>query len=176
MKLFAANFRAFLAVLFFGAAGLAPALAVTFYDQLQSYPSTQGVAPQNGQLGEVQSINVPVGSAVTYTVTATSYNLGSLTLTPGQWSCQASVVTTAAGTTFVSAIVAFNTVSATLPTAPAGGYSQANLGGSTGVGGLQSGVYNVTVATVTTLYVVSQAAFTGTAPTFYGSANCLRIR
>jgi len=141
--------------------GSLPAIAVTWVDGIQFYPSVSGTAAPAGQVGEVQTLSVPVGSAVTYTTTATPYNLGSLTLTQGEWMCEASIIDTAAGTTFPSAIVAFNTVSAT-----------------TGVGGGNSGLAVVQVAAgaPVTLYVVIQAAFTGTAPTAYGAANCTRER
>jgi hypothetical protein len=134
-----------------------------------------GVAAPAGYIGEDQSLSVVVGSAITYTTTATPYNLGSLTLSQGRWICQAHIINTAAGTTFTSSIVAFNTTSATLPTAPAGGYAQAAQS-STIIGGVTSGLYSYLNAGPgpVTMYVVSQAAFTGTAPTFYGGADCIR--
>jgi hypothetical protein len=170
--------RTGVAALAFVGAGLVPALAVQFVDNLQYYPAQAGVSAPAGQVGELVTSTVLLGSAVTYTVTATPYNLTSVSLSPGQWQCSGNVINTAAGTTFVSSIAAFSSTSATLPTAPAGGYSQTAMGGSTNVGGLVTGVANIQVpaGAPVTYYLVMQAAFTGVAPTAYGSVNCLRVR
>jgi hypothetical protein len=126
-----------------------------------------------GQVGQFITSTVLVGSAVTYTTTATPYTLTSVSLPAGHWACQGSVIDTAAGTTFPSAIAAFNTTAATLPTAPAGGYSQYTVSATTGVGGGETGVYMIDVTTApTVVFLVIQAAFTGTAPTAYGQATC----
>lgn len=132
-----------------------------------------GAALGGGQVGQVVQVNVPSGSAVTYTTTATSYNLATLSLPAGHWACQANVVDTAAGTTFPSAIIAFSTTSATLPTAPQLGYTQYAVSATTTVGGGSSGIALFDFNSAPNLvYAVIQAAFTGTAPTAYGSAQC----
>jgi|SRR5208283_4906612 len=131
------------------------------------------VALQYGQVGYSLTSTILSGSAVTYATTATPYNLTSLSVPPGHWSCQASVVTTAAGTTLTASTVAFNTTSATLPTAPANGYATSASSGTI-PGGVTSATYNYDNLTggAQTLYTVIQAAFTGAAPTGYGQMTC----
>jgi hypothetical protein len=152
-----------------------PASAITV-DAITVQSPQNSLAAGAGNIGEVVTSAILVGSAVTLTTTATPYNLTSVALTAGQWSCQANVIATAAGTTFPSLIVAFSTTSATLPTAPNLGYSQSSVSATTGVGGVESGVAQVQASALTTVYAVVQGAFTGTAPTVYGAINCLRIR
>lgn len=132
--------------------------------------------PAFANIGDTYTTTVLLGGAVTYTVTATPYNLASISLPLGKYECFGQVINTAAGTTFVSSIAAFNTTSATLPTAPAGGYAQTAMGASTNVGGLLAGPYIVTSAAPTVAFLVIQAAFTGTAPTAYGAINCIQIQ
>ena len=132
--------------------------------------------PAAALIGDTYTTTVLVGGAVTYTVTATPYNLASISLPFGKFACYGQVINTAAGTTFTSSIAAFNTTSATLPTAPAGGYSQTNMGAGTAVGGLVTGPAIVNSVGPTVEYLVIQAAFTGTAPTAYGSINCVQIQ
>lgn len=152
--------RAALAALMLAAASGGPALADTTLN--------------GGQIGETITNTVLIASHVTYTTTATSYNLATVILPGGHWQCVGNVINEAAGTTFTSSIAAYGTTSATLPTAPAGGYSQVNMGASTGIGGLVTGPYNIDTDAGTTIYLVINASFTGTAPHAYGSSVCTR--
>lgn len=131
-----------------------------------------------GQIGQCFISSTLVGAAITLTTTATAYDLAGVglpsfvNLPPGHWACQASVIATAAGTTFPALVVAWNTTSVTLPTAPAGGYSQSIISATTGVGGVQSGIAMFDLTVPTSLYIVVQGTFTGTAPTAYGQGTC----
>lgn len=161
---------------FYGALSVSAALAITVDNIVVQTPQNTVAAPV-GNVGELVTSTVLVGSAVTLTTTATPYNLTSVVLTQGQWRCQANVIATAAGTTFPSLIVAFDATTATLPTAPAGGYAQSIVSAGTGIGGVVSGAADFQIsANAATEFAVVQGAFTGTAPTVYGSVTCLRIR
>jgi hypothetical protein len=160
-------------VAFLSASVSADAITV---DNITVQSPQNGVAADPGTMGEDISSSVPLGSAITLTTTATPYNLTSFTLTAGQWRCSATVIATAAGTTFPSLIASFSATSATLPTAPSLGYAQSIVSATTGVGGITTGVANIQIGGLTTYYLVVQGAFTGTAPTVYGKADCLRVR
>ena len=125
-----------------------------------------------GQVGQCFTNSVVSGSAITLTTTATPYNLTSLVnLPPGHWACQGGIITSAAGTTLTMVIAAINSTSATLTTAPAGGYAQTPSSGTI-AGGTQTGIAMLDLTAPTTEYLVVQAAFTGTAPTAYGQLTC----
>jgi len=132
--------------------------------------------PAAALIGDTYTTTVLLANAVTYTVTATPYNLASISLPFGKFVCYGQVIDTAAGTTFPSAIAAFNTVSATLPTAPAGGYTQYAVSAGATVGGGVTGPAIVNSVGPTVEYLVIQAAFTGAAPTAYGAINCVQIQ
>jgi hypothetical protein len=160
-------------------ASAAPALAVQTVDNLQF---TQGaIAAPQGTFGEDVSASVLLGSAVTLATTATPYNLvaAGISLPAGEWMCSASVTYTGAGTTTTLLTAAFNSTSATLPTNPAGGYSQ--VGGAawlTAPGGVQvpPTIVQVPAGAPQVEYLVVQASFTGSAPTAYGQYHCTRLR
>ena len=155
---------------------IAPAYAdITSDGLLIANPHSAAALPST--IGEVVTLTVASGAPVTFTLTATPYNFGSVVLTQGRWLCQADLIVGAAGTTMTSLIVAFNSTPATLPTAPAGGYAtMVTSATTTTLGGVNSGLTPILVTTATqTEYVVMQAGFTGTAPTGYGQANCIRV-
>lgn len=132
--------------------------------------------PTAGTIGETITSTVASGSAVSLT-TATAANLTSLSLTAGDWNVCGVVLFTNGGSTVTTlSQAAFFTTSATLPTAPAGGWSE--FGGS--VTGARPG-HNVTchpvsVAATTTYYLVVKATFTTSTSTAYGYAYARRAR
>lgn len=155
--------------------GPLPAFAAS-YVQHGVIVNNNTTAASPGEVGEIVQTTIASTAAVTLTTTATPYNLLSFALTPGQWECLASLINTGAGTTQTLFEAAFNTTSATLPTAPANGWAQTGATISTNATGLVTGKFEVQISALTTYYLVMQSAFTGTAPTAYGQATCVRIR
>lgn len=155
------------------------ALAASFSAFLTTGVLAQGASVSNGGVftpGEVQESTVLVGSAVTFTNTNTVYDLTSVPLAPGRWSCSGNIVTTASGTTFPSVIAGMNTTSATLQTLPGGGAAQSPISVGTGVGGIRTGTYVFDLTAGAVLYLSAKAQFTGSAPTMYGDETCVRLR
>lgn len=129
-----------------------------------------------GIVGEFVSSTVLVGSAVAITPSGTQTNITSISLTAGDWDVFGNIVYAPAGvpTQFASAI---NTTSATLPTAPAGGY---NYAASTAypIASTQAftlSTSRLSLASTTTVYLVGFAVFASTM-TAYGFIGARRVR
>ena len=132
-----------------------------------------------GNVGEEMTSSIVVGSAVSLT-TATPANVTSLSLTAGDWDvCGATVLFNAgASTVTTSEIAGISTTSATLPTAPAGGYTVdqgISITGNT-LPSLTLGCQRESLASTTTVYLVAQAAFTVSTNSAYGKLRARRVR
>jgi hypothetical protein len=130
-----------------------------------------------GYVGESTESTVLVGSAVSLTST-TAANVTSIALSAGDWDVCGTVLfnNNAATTTTVQAAAVSNT-SATLPTAPAGGWAE--TGGSTLTGpsnSLTVGCHRVSIANATTYYLVVRATFATNTKAAYGHIVARRRR
>jgi hypothetical protein len=130
-----------------------------------------------GFRGEQLSLSVPTATPLTTTVTL---NLGTLPLTPGDWTVAGVVVFTPSGAP--SALGAgISTTSATLPTpaqlaAGTGAMTQYRLTFANGqVQTMQTGPTRVNVSANTNVYLVVQGTFTGTC-TAVGYISARRIQ
>lgn len=137
-----------------------------------------GASAPNGIVGEIQKNTTLVGSAVALT-TATPANIVSLTLQPGNW-----LVWGYAGFTGVAVVptgvqYAVSTVSATLPGVKDNAYGtqQLNLAATSTIFGTYStGPTYLKLTVPTTIYLVEQAAFTGTSCGGYGQIVAQRVQ
>ena len=132
-----------------------------------------------GQIGEVETCAVLVGAPVTLATTATGYNLCSISLTAGRWMCIGQVlVNTPAGTTMPQIIGAWNTVTATIPTAGLSNGLMQGVGSisAAATGGGAEPIAIVLVSTTpSTEYLNMSSSFTGTAPNAFGNGVCVRL-
>jgi hypothetical protein len=131
-----------------------------------------------GNVGEVMTATVS-NLALT---TATPANVGSVTLTAGDWEVRGDVwFNAASGTTTTIASAGTSTTSANFPgSATDGGRDQVIPESSTGTNGqsvvLPVGVDRYSVAGNTTVYLVCQAAFTGGTLQGNGKITARRVR
>lgn len=129
-----------------------------------------------GDIGEQIISTVASGSAVSLT-TNTPANVTSISLTAGDWDVSGNIGYTAGGSTVVSILIGgINTTSATLPTAPNGGY-YLWTGGLTG-GAPWSPIVptRLSLSSTTTVYLVTQGTFTTSTLTAYGVLRARRMR
>lgn len=136
-----------------------------------------------GYLGEFVHSDVPLGSAVTLTTTATAYNVTSIALTAGDWDIEGNVAFTAAGTSATVWQAGINLTSATLPAISsgisAGSGPVVELTASAGlVGGqaVSTGKGRLSVSGSATVYLIAYMQFTGTSPAAYGFIAARRAR
>ena len=131
-----------------------------------------------GKIGEVLESSIASGSAVSLT-TATTANVTSISLTAGDWDVWGNVLLVSnVGTTTTRLYGAINTVSATLPTAPAGGGYGRWVGSITGIGET-AGVNvlrRVSIASTTTYYLVANADFSASTNAAFGYIGARRAR
>lgn len=132
-----------------------------------------------GKVGEIIQSTVLVGAPVGLS-TATPADVTSISLTAGDWDVWGSVWFTPAATTSVTIFQgAVNTTSATLPTAPAGGAYFKKMQAAlvpNAVFGSPVGTTRISVASTTTVYLVTQATFTADALSAYGYIGARRVR
>lgn len=131
----------------------------------------------SGVIGEYLTTSVTSGSAVSLTSTVTS-NVGSISLTAGDWDVTCNVATTVNGSTTMTYYeVGFGTTSATLPTR---GLLQSSVwNGSTSAGANQSlmaGPARISVASTTTVYFMAASIFAVSTAAVYGSIHARRAR
>ena len=128
-------------------------------------------------VGEYVESEILVGSAVSLT-TNTQTNVTSISLTAGDWDVWGNSVFTGAGGTVVTAAIAgINTVSATLPTAPAKGAYGFWIGNVTGSApGVVAGQRRISVSGTTTVYLVVYCTFTTSTMSAYGCLAARRVR
>ena len=137
-----------------------------------------------GSIGEVLRATVASGSAVTLTTTATSYNVTSVALTPGDWDCRAQVEYVPSSATTTVFQTGISLTSATLPTQPGGsgiGYeplltSYIPMTTASNLVSQAIPPMRVSIAASSTLYVVANLTFSAGSATAYGSVSCRRIR
>lgn len=130
-----------------------------------------------GNVGEFQSASVASSSAVTL-VTATAKDVVTLSLTAGDWDIWGDVSFSPAGTTTVSQISAWvSLTSGTLPTLPALGFQ--NIAASLTTGASQTlvtGMLRVSLSGTTTVYLSAQSAFGTSTMSAYGIIAARRAR
>jgi hypothetical protein len=131
-----------------------------------------------GYLGEYISSSIEVGSAVSFAVSGTAYNITSVSLTAGNWHCTGMVSDNpAAGTTTTYVSGAISTTSATIPTIPnAGGWGQWAGSVDGNISKTASFAKRVPLASTTTVYLVGQAGFSGSTNSGFGFIGCERHR
>jgi len=157
---------------------------------------TDGSNALSGFVGEWIVSNVASGSAITLTTSGTVYSLTSISLTAGDWNVSASVnlhLSTTAMTTGRGGISTANNALTVPSTATTGvatnsydtftslistsiATSTSTTLGLTGDLLLTTKTCRVNLSGTVTIYLVATAAFTGTAPTAYGTIEARRIR
>jgi hypothetical protein len=127
-----------------------------------------GAAISAGNVGEVKYATL---SNVTLSITATSYDAGSLIVGPGVWMVYGKVHLGVAGTTQTQLVVGISETSATLSNSY---LTVDNSTGITNIRAIQSVPYYVNSSISNkTVYLVANCAFTGTAPATIASACIL---
>ena len=139
--------------------------------------STNGNATA-GNIGEYISSTVLVGAPVSFTSSATPYNITSISLTGGDWDVWGSVGFVANSSTTATIFNGgINTTSATLPVS-GGALHQETL--SVAAGALEPyfpvGMIRVSLATTTSVYLVGQATFAVSTMGGYGFLAGRRVR
>lgn len=127
-----------------------------------------------GAVGEYVT-NSATGTSLT---TATTANATSVSLTAGDWEVTGTVTTIPAGGTTVSQRAAgISTTSATLPGSNTGGYVQLNYSSAAGSAeAIQAPVVRISLASTTTVYLVTQESFSGSTATCNGFIRARRVR
>lgn len=132
-----------------------------------------------GNIGEYISSTIASGAAVPLT-NATPANVTSISLTAGDWDVWGEVCFAPAGTTTATSYsCGINTVTGTLPTAPAGGALFTLEGLSFVAGNAQNfpcGKTRISIALTTTVYLVAQASFAISTMAAYGFLGARRAR
>jgi hypothetical protein len=157
---------------------------------------TDGSDASAGFVGEWISANRASGSALTLTTSGTVYNLASISLTAGDWSVSASINIHLNSTTMTTGRGGISTASnaLTVPSTATTGVatnsydtftsliSTSNATSITTTLGLTGDLLlttktcRVNLSGNVTIYLVATAAFTGTAPTAYGTIEARRMR
>lgn len=128
-----------------------------------------------GSVGEFVSAALASGSAISLT-TVTPVNVVSVSLTAGDWDCQGQVSQTASvGASDMQ--VNITTTTAGITNGNNGGFahlaiSGASLGGNT----INTGRVRFSLASTTTIFLVTQAAFASGTCTAFGFLSCRRVR
>jgi hypothetical protein len=157
---------------------------------------TDGSSAASGYVGEWIVANRASGSAITLTTTGTVYNVASINLTAGDWNVSASVNIHLGSTTMTTGRGGISTANnaLTVPSTATTGVatnsydtfasliSTSNATSITTTLGLTGDLLlatktsRVNLSGSVTLYLVATAAFTGTAPTAYGTIEARRMR
>ena len=151
----------------------------TFSGQLIGKGTATNDSASSGYIGEYVSSNVALGSAVSLT-TAVVANITSISLTAGDWDVWANVCFNQAGTTVVTTEYGWtSTANATLPTAPNSGaefvLSQSTAAG-VGPGCVPAGIQRISIASTSTVYLSTDAAFSVSTLSAYGFIGARRVR
>lgn len=127
-----------------------------------------------GAVGEYTSAS-NTGTSLT---TATAANCTSVSLTAGDWDVTGAVTTVpAGGTTVTQRAAGISTTSATLPASNAGGFVQLNYSSAAGAAeAIQAPVVRISLASTTTVFLVTQVAFSGSTATCNGFIRARRVR
>jgi hypothetical protein len=133
-----------------------------------------------GQIGQIISSNIAVGSAVSLT-TSTPANVSSISLTAGDWDVYAQTGFLPGATTSITAMISsISQTSATLDISTAGAgqiyrcaafvpNAVSMILGSTGP-------VRISLASTTTIYHVAQSTFTVSTQTAFGNIRARRVR
>jgi hypothetical protein len=158
------------------ASGLLQLNGSGFIPAIDKVGVTAGTTPAAGNVGEVLSADVPVGSAVSIP-TATSSTVTSKPLSAGAWMCSGNIQTVASATAVVSEVDAWVGTSTSLPT----NLEQNGYTVSYSDGAVQDSPSPITgdvffnFSSPTTVYLQVVGFFSHTM-SVYGRLNCLRIR
>lgn len=131
-----------------------------------------------GDVGEYISSTVLIGSAVALS-SGVAANITSISLTAGDWDVSGSVWTSpAGGTTSTLTIGGISTTSATQPTfGTPGGSSYINISTGAGAGlGLGIAPTRISIASTTTVYLVTTITFAVSTMSAYGGIAARRAR
>lgn len=131
-----------------------------------------------GVVGEFLSVTVAGGSAVSL-ASGTAKNVTSLVLTPGDWDVRGYIAFNPAGTTTQSLVLsALNTTSGVIPQpTPAGASETVDYPVPAGIGeGYSVPTARISVATNTTVYLITNNTFSGGANAAYGYIAARRTR
>jgi hypothetical protein len=130
-----------------------------------------------GNIGEIITAGKVVGSAVTISPSATTVNVTSISLTPGDWDVHGNICFSNTGTTPTLIDAGISTTSATLPTAGLEGSFAIAAGFSAGFTQcLPTGNVRASLASTTTYFLTALESYTGTAPGAYGTITARRAR
>lgn len=133
-----------------------------------------------GYVGEFVSSNIVAGSAVSLTMSATTYNITSISLTAGDWDIWGYIQTIpATGTTTGAYNFSISTTSATLGTvSPNIPYAfSSNIPANANQSfGLTTGVGRLSLSTTTTVYLVANVTFGVSTISAYGFIAARRVR
>lgn len=158
--------------------GTASAASLAFSSTSGVIGTTTNDNAAAGSVGEVIESTIGAGSAVALTSGGTS-NIGSISLTAGDWDCWGLVTFISAGATIYSALnCGINTTSATMPTAPSAG-AQMSLNITFPAGAAQvlpCGQRRFSLAATTTVYLVASTTFTVSTASAYGYIGARRRR
>ena len=128
-----------------------------------------------GSVGEVVSSLVATGSAVSLT-TVTTANVTSISLTAGDWDVEGNVNWNFTSTTTTASSAGISTTSATLPTDGSEVANGSRLTTTTDIAGSTLPRKRVNVSGTTTVYLVTQVAFTAGTTAAWGSITARRVR
>lgn len=138
---------------------------------------TSNGSASSGNIGEYTVLTVASGSAVAATSTV-PFNIGSFSLTAGDWDCRAVTQFTAASGATVS--VRSGWLSSTSASVPTGSTSYFLELGTTlaanAVGAAPTGIQRFSLSGSTTIYLSAQYNFASGSVVAYGTAACRRAR
>lgn len=131
-----------------------------------------------GNIGEYAVLSVSAGASVPIANSGTAVNVGTLSLTAGDWDVRGNVGISAAASTQVTRVLGgINLVSATIPSSGQPGafnMVQGFTGANSVVVPLDT--VRVSIASTTTVYLVANASFTISTAAAFGSMSARRVR
>lgn len=139
---------------------------------------TTGVAASSGNMGEVVSSFVAIGSAVPLNGGATASNITSISLPAGDWDINGNIASTVSATCAIVFIeIGLGTTSATLAGRGSNANSFENFGGGAGTNnGLNVGPAQFNVSTTTTVFLVGSFQYASGTASGYGGLAARRRR
>lgn len=160
---------------------ITPVLGVATATSLD-FSSTSGIigtiTNDNAAAGSVGEIIESSGSAISIS-NATATNITFLSLTAGDWDVWGNIGFNPAGTTAITGLIAaLNTVTSALPSYPNNGAVQQIFGPfTTGTAQvISAGFRRYSLASTTTIYLISYANFSVSTMTSYGYIGARRVR
>jgi hypothetical protein len=147
----------------------------TIWDQPNIIGVTNGVGAPAGSVGEIISLVIPVGSPVAFSVSTTVYDLGFITLSPGQWEITGNIYIFNAAGSMSSMAGWASTASVTVPSN--GHYSSlAVASGIIGQWGADIPSFPINVSVSTPIYLSGNAAFASGTVSAWGAIYAQRVR